>query len=57
MNTEILSDIRNKLTVPMVALERLEKGKNVPTEFLELTLKELKMSLLLLEKLNLSDGK
>ena len=44
MNTEILSDIRNKLTVPMVALERLEKSENVPKKFLKLALKELEMS-------------
>ncbi len=30
-----LADIRNKLTAPKVALERLAKGEKVPREFLE----------------------
>ena len=51
MNTEILSDIRNKLTVPMVALARLEKGENVPQGFLELASKGLEVILALTQKL------
>ena len=38
---QILSDIHNKLTVPLIALERLAKGENVPKEFLDLALEEL----------------
>ncbi len=41
MNEDILADIRNKLTVPRIALERLAKGEKVPSEFLELALEEL----------------
>ncbi len=41
MNEEILADIRNKLTFPKTALEKLDKGEQVPKEFLELALKEL----------------
>ena len=41
MNSEILPELRNKLTAPKVALERLAKGQKVPREFLELAAKEL----------------
>lgn len=41
MNEEILADIRNKLTVPKTALEKLAKGEVVPKEFLELAVAEL----------------
>ncbi len=39
---EFLAEIRNKLTVPKVALEKLAKGEKVPKKFLGLALKELK---------------
>ena len=42
MANEILSEIRNKLTAPKIALERLAKGEKVPGEFLELAAEELK---------------
>ena len=35
MNEEIPSEIRNKLTAPKIALEKLAKGERVPREFLE----------------------
>ena len=41
MNDEILSEIRNKLTAPKIALEKLAKGERVPREFLELAAREL----------------
>jgi hypothetical protein len=41
MNDEILSEIRNKLTAPKIALEKLAKGERVPKEFLELAAEEL----------------
>ena len=51
MNDEILSEIRNKLTAPKIALERLAKGKKVPREFLELAAKELDTAIALLGEL------
>ena len=51
MNDEILSEIRNKLTAPKIALERLAKGENVPKEFLELAAKELGAAIALLLEL------
>ena len=50
MNPEILSEIRNKLTAPKIALERLAKGECVPREFLELAARELDAALALLQK-------
>ena len=41
MDEEISADIRNKLTAPRIALEKLAKGEDVPKEFLELALREL----------------
>ncbi len=55
MNEEILSEIRNKLTVPMVALERLSKGEKVPQEFLELASNEMKIAVVLLQELAPTD--
>ncbi len=51
MNEEITSEIRNKLTAPKIALERLAKGEAVPKEFLELALKELNVITELLTKI------
>mgnify|MGYP001573510078 FL=1 len=51
MNDEILSEIRNKLTAPKIALERLAKGERVPKEFLELAAKELGAAIALLLEL------
>lgn len=51
MNDEILSEIRNKLTAPKIALERLAKGEKVPREFLELAAKELKAVIDLVQEL------
>lgn len=48
MNEELLSDIRNKLTAPKIALEKLVNGENLPKEFLELALKELQAAIILL---------
>lgn len=42
MDKEIPSEIRNKLTAPMIAFEKLTKGENVPKTFLERALNELK---------------
>lgn len=50
MDQEILSEIRNKLTAPKIALERLAKGERVPREFLELAAAELKAAVALLRK-------
>jgi hypothetical protein len=49
MEKEILSDIRNKLTAPKIAMEKLAKGERLPKEFLELALKELNATLVLLQ--------
>ncbi|MBI5023493.1 MAG: hypothetical protein HZC18_00625 [Candidatus Omnitrophica bacterium] len=49
MNNEILSEIRNKLTAPKIALERLAKGEKVPKEFLELAAEELNAAAALLQ--------
>ena len=49
MDSEILSELRNKLTAPKIALERLAKGEEVPREFLELAAKELNAALDLLD--------
>ena len=48
MDKEILSELRNKLTAPKIALERLAKGQKVPKEFLELAAKELDAAIELL---------
>ena len=50
MDKELLSDIRNKLTAPKTALEKLANGEKVPKEFLELALKKLKTAIALLQK-------
>ena len=42
MDKEILAEIRNKLTVPRTALDKIAKGEDVPKEFLKLALKEFK---------------
>ncbi|MDP2930672.1 MAG: hypothetical protein Q8N56_03655 [bacterium] len=41
MDKEFLFDIRNKLTAPKIALEKLTKGEKLPREYLELALREL----------------
>jgi len=51
MNLEILADIRNKLTVPKTAFEKLAKGEEVSKEFLELATQELNALDALLTKL------
>ena len=51
MNTEILSEIRNKLTAPRVALEKMSKGEPVPGEFLALAAAELKAAIALVQEL------
>lgn len=48
MDNEILSELRNKLTAPKIALEKLAKGERVPREFLELAAEELKAAVELL---------
>lgn len=57
VHEEILSDIRNKLTVPTVALEKLAKGEKVPQDVLELAVNNLSQTINLLQELNLSDEK
>ena len=52
MNEEIPSEIRNKLTAPKIALERLAKGEKVPLEFLELAAAELEAAVSLLQDVN-----
>ncbi|MBI5150731.1 MAG: hypothetical protein HZA28_08185 [Candidatus Omnitrophica bacterium] len=49
MDQEILAELRNKLTAPKVALERLAKGEKVPKEFLKLAAAELQAALDLLQ--------
>ena len=49
MNEEIPSEIRNKLTAPKIALEKLAKGERVPREFLELAAEELEAAVALLQ--------
>ena len=49
MNEEIPSEIRNKLTAPKIALEKLAKGERVPREFLELAAEELEAAVTLLQ--------
>ena len=51
MNDEIPSEIRNKLTAPKIALEKLAKGERVPREFLELAARELNAAVALLQEL------
>ena len=51
MNQEIPSEIRNKLTAPKIALERLAKGEKVPREFLELAAKEMEAAIVLVREL------
>ena len=51
MDSEILSEIRNKLTAPKIAFEKLAKGEKVPREFLELAAKELKAVIDLVQEL------
>ncbi len=50
MNDEILSEIRNKLTAPKIALEKLAKGERVPREFLDLAAEELEAAVDLLQE-------
>lgn len=50
MNEEILSEIRNKLTAPRTALEKLARGENVPKKFLELAKIELEELIEMLEE-------
>ena len=55
VNDELLPEIRNKMTAPLTALEKLVEGKEVPHKFLVLALKELRKGLTLLEELNPSE--
>lgn len=48
MNSETLALIRNKLTVPKTALDKLSKGEDVPKEFLAAAAKELDAAIELL---------
>lgn len=50
MDQELASEIRNKLTAPKTALEKLAKGDKVPKEFLELALREMDAAIALLSK-------
>lgn len=50
MKEEILSDIRNKLTAPKIALEKLAKGESVPSDYLKLAVREINAAILLLQK-------
>ena len=42
MNEEQKAEIRNKLTPAKTALDLLSNGKDVPREFIEMALKDLK---------------
>ncbi len=57
MNEEVIAEIRNKITVPKTALEKLSKGEKVSEVFLELALKELNTLGELLEKIYSSEAK
>ena len=57
MENEIFPEIRNKLTAPKVALEKLSRGEKVPREFLELALKELNAAVDLLLELKETSGR
>lgn len=52
MANEIFPEIRNKLTAPKIALEKLAKGEKVPKEFLELAVEELNAAVRLSRGLN-----
>lgn len=41
MDTELAAEIRNKLTAPLIALEKVKCGEKVPQHFVELSIKEL----------------
>lgn len=41
MDTELAAEIRNKLTAPMTALEKVACGEEVPQHFVEMAIKEL----------------
>ena len=47
MANEFFSEIRNKLTAPKIAIEKLAKGELVPREFLALAAEELNAALVL----------
>ena len=51
MNPEIPSEIRNKLTAPKIALERLAKGENAPRQSLDLAAKEMEPPIVLVREL------
>ena len=57
MENEILPEVRNKLTAPKIALEKLSKGERVPGEFLELALRELNAAVDLLLELKETSGR
>lgn len=50
MNEEILPDIRNKLTAPKIALDKLVKGEQVSAKYLRLALKDMKAAIKLLNR-------
>jgi len=50
MNKEIYADIRNKLTTPIVVLEKISKGERVPEKTADLALRSLKDAISLLDK-------
>lgn len=54
MNSETLAEIRNKLTVPRTALEKIHYGEEVPQEFIELAIMELNALEVLLKRLESS---
>ncbi len=49
-NKEILADIRNKLTMPATALEKISKGGKVPNKFLKEAYHQFKIALGLINK-------
>ncbi len=50
MNERILPELRNKLTAPKIALDKLVKGEKVPNAYLKLASKELNTAISLLQK-------
>lgn len=50
MKNDIFPDMRNKLTAPKIALEKLAKGESVPSDYLKLAVREINAAILLLQK-------
>ena len=51
LNTEVVAEIRNKVTAAKTALERLSKGEDAPESFIKLALNELDRAVELLSEI------